>query len=1342
MRDESGEPPGNGPNGTSEGESSPRAQEASRCVAPPKSKIPRTDDGLLDTETLSRDWYSGDRPRRAEDLSGSERSYVLLAPGGAGKTTLIEDLKRREPASTAVDLRMHSQESLTGLIRTVSRNGSAVFIDAIDEALQLDSNVGYVLVSLLSEPQAREVSWRLACRPGSWSLDLADGLRAALPGFEELELLPLDLRGVEEIAGADADAFIAAVRAARLTRLLAQPLNARALLDQWRMTGALPASRSESMRHTISVLLAEAGGFRSLRVQDDRRIGLIAERLAAMTMFCGVGRVSLGRVDRRAVTSDDGAALPVTAVPTDSEPDLSGTPMSVGDLREVLGTSLFSAAGHGTVAFIHQSFAEFLAAAYLARRGVSGRRLLSLLGADVNGLTPGPMIEVLGWLLSLAGMIPADLVADNAKQLLSTAGLELADDQIRERIVEALLRGAATGSIDEGWGLDTSSLAHPGLGSQLHQASQRATNRWEIFWICRITRHCLVREMADDLLAIAFEPGWPSFMGAEAVRSFAAVAAPARLGELAPLLELYPAEDPQDEILAAALRAVLPDAVAWDRIAAALRPRRTRNFHGGYSQLLGELPWLISAEHVLPALRDALNRRPDRADYAFDRLLGGLLARAWAMKDRAVAAEVGSLLGQERLSRQEAFRREHLPWQLDDNPELRRTIAAAAMAVDGKAFFAVLDMQMLTPQDLTWLIDWIPSAPPEAREAAEVILRQLAWHVADADTADRIMTLSEDHPAYAVLSGFQESRDLGTRPDWVRRRIEDEDRPSPEQHLAVLEQALGRADDEVGRWWEAVVALAGDWNAAGHDVQFGWDLTKRPLWPLLEPGEQEEFWRLGLAYLTTRRPEPSRWAGRDSWTLHDVMPDWAAVYLLATLAAHRLDLLAQIRQPVWESWAKIIVAMPEFMSEDEWQQRIRESAPPHGRAALDAALREHVQTATTASFAHHPLADFSDTRLLDVVTTLARDTNQTRGRREAAIGVLVKHAPDVALEVARAAKDDGPVPAAAFDAIAKLAPEELLAPWFATGRSGPLEHLREIDPERLSDASLAALTRLLLDDLPFADDPERSDDVTESTPESAARRLRRHLLQSMAGRGMASHLAALSADRPAEDQEQIRHLLQQARAHETLSRWRPLEPQTMMELLSRGDARLVRDGAGLATVLLEQLGQIQHDVRERAGFRSLWNGEPGAQDASPKVEDDISDWLSHQLELRLTPHIVIDREIQVNRRRPRGVGTRIDITATSGGVQLGRVVFEAKHVQNSSLLTAIGDQLVGQYMQPAGLAHGIYIVYWVAPALRPPSWKRNHRDPALLAGKLREQARLHLPDREIEVFILDIGPPA
>ncbi|MEU2258475.1 hypothetical protein ABZ540_35515 [Nocardia xishanensis] len=1338
-----------------QGEQPHQSEALSRWVAPVKSNIPRTEHGLLDSVTLSRDWYTGDTPRRTEDLIGTSRSFVLLAPGGAGKTTLVDALKRCEPDSVSVDLRLHDRRSLTELLDSLSSSdssqtdlpGRTVFVDAVDEALQVDPNIGYVLVRLLSRPGSDRMAWRLACRPASWTVDLADGLRAALPGFEELELLPLSLAEIREMVGTDTDQFLEAVEHARLTRLLAHPMHASNLLYYWRESGQLPASRSEAMQHAVAGMLTETSSTRLPGKLEDNRRHLIAERLSAIAMFCGVGSFALGPVRLRPAAESARTAvgeginvsvLVVSSVPTRTEPDLSGSLLSVDDIREVLGTSLFAAAGQGSVAFVHQSYAEFLAAAYLARRGIAGQRLISVLGADVNGLVPGPMIEVLGWLLASGSPVPDGLIADNAKQLLSTAGLELVNDQVRKRTVEALLHAAATGRIDEGWRADTSVLSHPGLAAQLRDAAAGASNYWVVFWICRIARQCAVPEASEELLAFAFESTWPAFVRAEAAKAFAEIAPRDRVAELSPLLDLGPEEDPHDEILAAALRAVLPNAIDFACIRNALRPRRTSNYIGEYYQLLRELPSLILSHEVLPTLTHALRRRPERDD-VFDRLIGGLLQRAWEMRDPESAAVIGATLGSERLSHQRAFRSEDLPWATDDDPESRRVMAAAALAAHEDAFVTVLDLRILTPTDIVWLIDWMPTAPPEALKSARVTLSHLAWNVADAESVDRILDIDQGHPAHEVLVAFQGHREISARPSWLARA--ENEGPSPMALESLLHEAIARAREDVNSWWDAAVALSGYWTA-DPEALTAWDLTSRPMWSTMAEEEQEEFLRLGLDYLNSRQPDVSRWLGRKQWTLDDTMPDWAAVFELATLAAHRPDLLTAVEPRTWGSWASVIIVMPPFTSKENWQRRIRNAAPQAGREAIDEALREQVQRAAVTSIAHHPLADFSDSRLLTVVEQVARNANNSAARRDESIGVLVEHAPDIALDVARTAMSEDVVPPAVFAALAKLAPDELVAAWITQGRLGPVERLRDLDPERLSDASLVALTGMLLDELPIAEDPALSEDFAERTPESVARRLRMHLLQSMAGRGMASSLAALGEGRSQVDFGHIQHLLREARTREALAGWRPLQPDTLMELLDSGDARLVRDSAGLLTVLIDQLDQIQRDIRGRAEFRSLWDGEPGIADASPKGEDTISDWLAGQLRLRLRPHVVIDREIQVTRPKTKGVGTRIDITATSGGVALGRVAFEAKLVNNRSLMTAIADQLVGQYMEPAELTHGIYIVYWTTRELRPSSWQKKHPNADVLAKQLREQTRRHIPNKHIEVVVLDIGPSA
>jgi hypothetical protein len=180
---------------------------------------------------------------------------------------------------------------------------------------------------------------------------MADGMRAALPGFEELELLPLGIPDIRAMAADDADAFLDDVERAGLLRLLALPLHASNLLDAWRSNRQLPANRSMAMQHAVNRMLSEGSATRLPGKLDNQRRQLIAERLAAFSTFCSVRNYSLQQTN-----SDKHALMSVSAVPTHAEPDLAGAPLTVSDVQEVLGTSLFLAAGQGSVAFAHQSY--------------------------------------------------------------------------------------------------------------------------------------------------------------------------------------------------------------------------------------------------------------------------------------------------------------------------------------------------------------------------------------------------------------------------------------------------------------------------------------------------------------------------------------------------------------------------------------------------------------------------------------------------------------------------------------------------------------------------------------------------------------------------------------------------------------------------------------------------------------------------------------------------------------------------------------------------------------------------------------------------------------------------
>lgn len=126
---------------------------------------------------------------------------------------------------------------------------------------------------------------------------------------------------------------------------------------------------------------------------------------------------------------------------------------------------------------------------------------------------------------------------------------------------------------------------------------------------------------------------------------------------------------------------------------------------------------------------------------------------------------------------------------------------------------------------------------------------------------------------------------------------------------------------------------------------------------------------------------------------------------------------------------------------------------------------------------------------------------------------------------------------------------------------------------------------------------------------------------------------------------------------------------------------------------------------------------------------------------------IVNREVQIRRNRPSGIGERTDLivdAAPVGGPDTGRlsVPVEVKGAWNDELLTAMRDQLVDRYMRDTAATDGVYVVAW--PDLE--SWTAvNDGRRAVLAtldreaieAQLAEQAA-HLARRGTSVHVVHL----
>lgn len=1322
-----------------------------RYVMPLDQRVPLDGDGFLDVAGTARRNRQESSPCSAADFVAQSPGCMLLAAGGAGKSFVMERLCELESSAIMVDLVTLTAPEVRAALRDAIASGGPVYLDALDDAAGYEPALFGILARELTTAGARGVRWRLACRPAAWDAGLAAALRNAFPGFQEVRLLPLTRSGAWELvadAGVSPSDFLTALVQARLGRLAASPQRLRATAMYWSgKQRELPKSHVEAISSEIDRLLAETDTGRPQPALPADRRRRLAARLGAISVFCGTARFA------RASGTAPGVAA-VSSLPSEPEPDDPSRRVMPADYSEILHTDLFSAAPEASVEFQHQQYAEFLAAEYLVERQITPGQLRGLLKAQGDGLIPAPMVAVASWAAALRPALTEDFIAPNALAF-AQAGIELPSPDARAVVVAGLLDAAANAEADPVPGTDLESLAHPGLEEQLSRhLSDGLAHPGQLWWLAMLAAAGRCWELAPALLREALSPRWPDWARRGAVTAVAVLGDVEEHWELKPLLVLDGEEDPDDEVLAAVIAVLYDVEMDTAELLGVLRPRRSLSLRS-YYDLLYRLAWNIPPEDLPMALGWAAERLSAVTGDGYGPLLSQLVAQSWAEQEapgveaalaRLVAALAGAPEGDIW------SRRATLPWA-DADPGRRRNLAAAAAAEIGDGrWHALIDFLLIGPDDLTWLLTQLPGMPARAQEALAACIPGLARHPTAAQ-ADMILAFPAGHPAYQSTRMFRDRVSINSPA--ARQWQELRERAGKDEELqearritraAALAAALDETRTDPASWWNLAWWLSATNGGHDGDGLFTEDLTGRPGWILLDEHQQEQVIESGITYLATHQPRPQDWAGRLQISSSAALPDWSGVYLLSTLAYLSPERVKALAPETWRRWAPAITGA--WSSGQESDRRLRRTLI----GMVPADEKQHLLNAALDQL--DAMSEFGARIIPPVFKDLCADLAPALAERlatgrysshlaAALLDLLITHAPSSTLPLCRdlIESHEQELAATARRGLAELDPAAAVD-MLDTASAGPAE-LAEIMPHlaltALDDDRVAALARIALQCFPYTEDPPPQYVVFRPDRLYQVRRLRDQVLEQLTQHGRVTALDRLALHSEHEaDLEAImwyKHRARRQAADLTIAR---PDSSALLRLLGRADARLIRCAADLTEVLIAQLQQIQHEITHQGASRDLWNII--GNEAIPASEDDISDWVRRQLSPRLTIATTIDREVQVERKK-RGMGTRIDLTVTAPAathpVTAVRVITEAKLITNDSLMTAMHDQLVSRYLIPAGLRHGIYLVYWV-----PPSQRRTRRRTHLYKGELLHQLQKQAAstDKEfcITPFLLDI----
>lgn len=1297
------------------------------------------------------------RPQPLHELVESSFSFVLLAPPAAGKTYALDTLRGQEP--DAVDIRPETRElgGLEAAIEAAIASGGPVYLDQLDEAALHHAQLFRVLERLLTAPEASGIRWRLACRPAPWSPTLSQQLASALPDFRELRLLPLDRESATTLAGTavpDPERFIEDLVDARLGRLAATPGRLLAVARAWQAGEPLPAGAVDALELEISQLLESETAGRPLSAVSMVHRRRVTERLAAFTMLCGAQRYANH-------PSDEPGVLAVESLPPASDPEPDSPLLTPDHYARALDSALFDPAPSSGVQFRHQQYAEYLAARYLARRRVSTPQLRALIGVQPSGVMPATMSGLVAWLTSLRPDLTRGLLRQNALALLRTTE-ELPTDEAKAEVVSGLLEGAGRGELAPEWGVDLGVLTYDGLQRQLQDALQRSPERpEEWWWLASLAAAGNCDALVAPLVKASLDPRLPDWARSAAINAVGTLGNGQDQEKLRPLLELDDDQDPDDELLAHALRVLYPDRLSTGEMLDVLRPRRRDNLFGAYLVLLGELGEEVPDED-LPEVLHWLVQHVTRDEEDFGRLPNIIFERSWeAVEDDAVLEGLARLvvrLGEVPTAAFEWTRRQQPPWADGPARDRRRlaTAVAAGLADPEDDWSHVLYLNLLGEEDAQWLVDELPGLPASTREPLSRCLPRLLRQP-DAALAEQILDLPQDHPAFETTESLRGSVSLDS--DQARRRarlhIDESDEPTepPEGQLRQrIRESLDEADENIDEWWKAVYWLSHGGTMGVHRTVFSHDLTARPGWELLDEVDKRRLVRTGLRYLHEHDLDPTRWRGRERLQIPAVLPDWSGVYLMTTLLVHEPEELAQLSVDVWQTFAPAIISAWNSHSETDSQElrtQLLQTAPEGAQPALVKSALDHLEAEAAKEKGYVDPSRLSPLfpGLVDPLADRLKSGTYPDRLAHQVLDLVVSNAPTDAVSLCRELEE---LPEAG---LVKRAREHLASiDPVATTRevvdgAVPREHLTRVimyvDFTALDDNLLVSLAELVLDRFPMATDPPLSETSWGRDDRQEVAQVRARMLNRLVEHGQVDHLQRLAADRPEPDRSVLRRMSAQARLQAAELAHEPMTPEGLMILLARPDVRLVRTDSDLLAVVLEQLSDLQHDLNFRGAAEYLWSDAVGDHAARLKAEDTVSQWIADQLQQRLGADIILDREVQVVPQR-QGIGTRVDLAATAStaapGSQTTRVAIEAKRYDHPDLRSALVNQLVEGYLQPAELRCGIYLVYWVDPDQRPPGrGSRRELDVSALREELSVQSRSLPAEYEVAPVVLDVS---
>ncbi len=1344
---------------------------------------PRDGAYTLDDYGFLRDpdatWFgtqSTNRGVRRTDELGEHRCVVLLGEPGAGKSTAVAAKARLAAGGVPVvsfDLAAYGSEGR--LVREVFEDQSIVswsagsgqlclVLDSLDEARARVPHVGAVIGDRLRRLPYDRLFLRIACRTADWPAGLEQSLKELFGSVAVVEILPLRRVDASAIAADWCDPFrlLDEVALARAGPLAARPLTLRFLARSFGQSGTLPdrgaplyaaGVRSLCAEQNIDRLDAGLGGAFSL----DERVA-VARRIAAATVFGGASAVWTGpQLDA------DGEDITIERLAGGAEPTPEGTvDVTVPAVQEAARTGLFNSRGGQRLGWAHATFADFLAAEWVVANALSATQARPLFLGPDGRCWPQTRLAA-AWMVAIAPDRFGFLTA--ADPAAFQGEVELPGDTLRAAVIDGLFSVASTLTAAP-WERSYHALRHRDVAQQL-RAHLHDTDADRRRLALELADECAAIELRDDLATIVTDTTAETHDRVAAGWTLTRLPDPQRTAALRPLAVDATArgDDPADELKGVALLASWPQAMSNAEVFSVLTPRKRRNYHGFYAIFLDRFREGITAADIDAGLQWLLS---DLNAPVNDHDLGALANRVLAL----AAARPADNAVVDAFTRVVLARVEHYDGLLfedfrhderDDplaDPLLRRPVAVAVLAANRTdrvlhrlAGHSSHSLAVVRADDLAWLAQLYVEADGDMREALRSLFRW-TFDVGAPEHRDLVLDMPTGHPLHVdLVHAWVDPVALDSpEADDMRRAWEMFHGPKPakaEDEDDVNEQInelLARFDKgEAVGFWHSTRLLTVAPGSKHYGAEFDPNIVGMPRWPTLSEGLRGRLVDAADHYLRSHPCQPQQWLHKPETRYFPAEAGYRAMVLLLRVAPERLH---QLPATAWIEWAPVLASWSTAsVNGATWDDKVQllELAGPEARDAARAATLTCVGAAV--SNGRRPLVSNEASYLWDdtvASTYLSLARSAEAEPREEIVTSLARHDFDLLrpllLEwlqdpsdldrhrlaagqlIDRDLERSWPAVKAALDADLTLAKQVL-------GHALTVRGYERFD--HVPAAVLADIYLWLRAKFPPESDPQ-FDEAHAVGPREQIGHWRDKLLRRLQDEGSPQAVEAVRAIVAALPTDRwLPRTLATSEATLRRNQWTPTPLPQLLRLAADRHKVLVNDAAALAAAVAAAMEDIQMRLTGATPeSHYLWDTHAGR----PKSEDEISDYLANELSRVLTVRgAIVNREVQIRRNRPSGIGERTDIlvnAAPVGGLDTGRLSLpvEVKGAWNDEICSAMRDQLVERYMRDAASTDGIYVVAW--PDLE--SWTdgNDHRR-SVLASLDRQAVEAELAAQEL-----------